>query len=49
MSPAVEHMLYGGYVFDMETGEWGPYEALTPTQKFCVWLRQLWGGGLVGE
>ena len=48
MMPAIEHMLYGWYVFGVETGEWGPYEALTPTQKFCVWLR--WPqGGLVGE
>ena len=48
MMPAIEQMLYGRYVFGIETGEWGPYEALTPTEKFCVWLRRLWGG-LVGE
>ena len=43
MTPAIEHMLYGRYVFGVETGESGPYKALTPTQKICVWLRWLWG------
>ena len=46
--PAIEQMLYGQYVFGIEMGEWGPYKALTPTEKFCVWLRWL-SGGLVGE
>ena len=41
--PAVEQLLYDWYVFAVQTGEWGPYEALTPTEKMVVWLRQLWG------
>ena len=48
MMLAIEQMLYGQYIFSIEMGEWGPYEALTPTEKFCVWLGWLWGG-LVGE
>ena len=36
---AVEQTLYGLYVFGQETGEWGPYEALTPTEKMVIWLR----------
>ena len=36
-------MLYGRYQFGPQTGEWGPYEALTPTEKLTVWLRgALW-------
>ena len=46
ISPAVEQMLYGRYLFGLQTGEWGPYEALTPTEKIVVWLRRLWGGAL---
>ena len=45
MTLAIEQMLYSRYVFGVETGEWGPYEALTPTEKFCEWLRWLWGDG----
>ena len=41
--------LFGWYRFAVETGEWGPYEALNPTQKFTIWLRHLWGGGACGE
>ena len=47
--PALEEQLYGRYAFALWMGEWGPYKALTPTEKLCVWLRRLWGGGLVGE
>ena len=36
-------MLYDRYVFAVETGEWGSYEALTPTKKMVIWLRQLQG------
>ena len=49
ISPAEEEELFGWYRFAVEMGEWGPYEALTPTQKFAIWLRWLWGGGHVGE
>ena len=44
ISPAEEEELFGRYRFAAETGEWGPYEALTPTQKYCIWLQRLWGG-----
>ena len=36
-------MLYGLYVFAQATGEWGPYDALTPTEKMAIWLRRLRG------
>ena len=49
ITPAVEQMLYGRYLFWQQMGELGPYEALTPTKKMMIWLRRLWGGGLVGE
>ena len=39
-------MLYGQYLFGLQTGEWGPYEALTPTEKLTVWLCRLQGGAL---
>ena len=42
----VEQLLYDRYVFAVEMGEWGPYEALTPTKKMCIWLHRLWGGAL---
>ena len=42
----MEQTLYDWYVFVVKTGEWGPYEALTPTEKMVIWLRWLWGGGL---
>ena len=45
----IEQMLYDWYAFVVETGEWGPYEALTPTKKMVIWQRWLWGGGPVGE
>ena len=48
ISLAEEEELFGRYRFAVETGEWGPYEALTPTQKYVIWLRHLWGGH-VGE
>ena len=41
ISPAIEQMLYGRYLFGLQTGEWGPYEALTPTEKPTVWLHRL--------
>ena len=41
-----EEELFGRYRFAVETGEWGPYEALTPTHKLTIWLRRLWGGGM---
>ena len=41
--PVVEQQLYDQYVFAIQTGEWGPYEALTPTEKMCVWFCRLWG------
>ena len=47
--PVVEQELYDRYIFAVETEEWGPYEALTPTKKLVVWLRWLWGWGPVGE
>ena len=47
--PVIEQLFYDRYVFAVEMGEWGPYDALTPTEKMCVWLCRLWGGGLVGE
>ena len=43
--PVVEQELYDRYVFAIQTGQWGPYEALTPTEKFCIWLCRLLGGG----
>ena len=46
--PAMEQMLYGWYLFGQQMGEWGPYEALTPTEKLMVWLCRF-QGGLVGE
>ena len=27
-------------------GEWGPYDALTPTEKMTVWLHRLRGGAM---
>ena len=39
----VEQLLYNWYIFTVQMGEWGLYEALTPTKKMVVWLRQLWG------
>ena len=45
VSPAEEEELFSRYRFAVEMGEWGPYEALTPTQKLTIWLRQLRGGG----
>ena len=48
ITPAIEQMLYGWYLFGVQTGEWGHYEALTPTEKLMIWLRRL-RGGLVGE
>ena len=45
ITPAVEQMLYGRYLFGQQTGEWVPYEALTPTEKMTVWLRRLRGEG----
>ena len=44
---AIEQMLYGRYPFGQQMGEWGPYEALIPTEKMRVWLCRL-QGGLVG-
>ena len=44
----VEQELYDQYVFAVEMGEWGPYEALTPTEKLVIWYCRLWGGP-VGE
>ena len=41
--PVIEQMLYEWYIFMVQTGEWGPYEALTPTKKIAVWLRWLRG------
>ena len=43
---AIEQMLCGRYLFAQQTGEWGHYDALTPTEKLAVWLRRLWGGAL---
>ena len=43
ITPVVEQMLYDWYVFAVEMEEWGPYEALTPTEKMAIWLRQLRG------
>ena len=33
-----EEYLYSRYHLGVETGEWGLYDALTPTKKFCVIL-----------
>ena len=41
--PIVEQILYDQYVFTVEMGEWGLYEALTPTEKMAIWLQWLWG------
>ena len=41
-------MLYDRYVFAVEMGEWGPYEALTPTENGYLAQAAL-GGGHVGE
>ena len=41
--PAEEELLFSQYQFAVEMGEWGPYKALTPTQKFAIWLRRLGG------
>ena len=46
VSPAEEEELFSQYRFAVEMGEWGPYEALTPTQKLTIWLRQLGGGAM---
>ena len=48
ISPAEEEELFSRYRFAVETGELGPYKALTPTQKLTIWLRWL-RGGHVGE
>ena len=49
ITPVVEQGLYDQYIFGVETGQWGPYKALTPTEKYVIWLRRLWGGGPVGK
>ena len=41
--PVVEQQLYDRYLFAVNTGEWGPYEALTPTEKMVIFLRWLRG------
>ena len=38
ISPAEDETLFGWYHFTVEMGEWGPYEALTPTEKYVVWI-----------
>ena len=43
ITPVVEQELYDWYVFAVEMGEWGPYEALTPTEKLVIWFQRLWG------
>ena len=42
--PVIEQQLYDRYIFAVEMGEWGPYEALTPIEKLCIWFHMLWGG-----
>ena len=52
ITSVMEQELYDWYIFGVQTGEWGPYEALTPMEKYVIWLRRLCGGGgggLVGE
>ena len=39
ISLAEEEELFSQYRCAVETGEWGPYEALTPTQKLTIGLR----------
>ena len=34
--PVVEQWLHDRYVFAVQMGEWGLYEALTPTEKMCL-------------
>ena len=46
ITPAIEQMLHGQYLFGQQTGEWGPYDALTPTKKMMVWLCRLRGGAM---
>ena len=41
--PVIEQQLYDRYLFAVNMGEWGLYDALTPTEKMCVFLRQLRG------
>ena len=41
--PVVEQQLYDRYLYMVNTGEWGPYDALTPTEKMSIFLRRLQG------
>ena len=31
-------------LFTHETGEWEPYQSLSPTEKYAIWLRWCQGG-----
>ena len=42
-SPSEEQTLYQVYLEVREMGEWGPYDALTLTQKYYIFLRRLRG------
>ena len=43
-TPLQEQELYCIYLHAVTSGEWGPYDALTPTQKLCIFYRQMRGG-----
>ena len=38
-----EKALFLLYIQACKSGEWGAYDALTPTQKFCIFLRWCMG------
>ena len=38
-----EQLLFEVYLNAFETDQWGAYDALTLTEKFCIWLWRLGG------
>ena len=44
-----EEDLFRLFLQARESGEWGAYDALTPTQKLCVFLHRCRGGCCVGK
>ena len=43
-----EEALYQTLLFAQETGEWGPYNQLSPTEKYVVWVQTCRGGRVCG-
>ena len=42
--PLQEQELYCIYLHTVVLDEWGPYNALTPTQKLCIFFQAFEGG-----